>query len=630
MKNLAKIYFFIFILIAVGIGYLYFSLQHTTQKLSANVNRLFIQQANEFAKNISREITQQLPQDENFFDALFEGEYLREELEREISLIATDTYKYVFVLYRDESGTYRYLLDGSKKDKGEFGEKLHVNKEIWDQVWKNARSHVFYHKQVETLWVTYLYPVVIDGKTQAIIAIDFSNNIEKQIHEALLPLKTILFSIFAAIFLMFIVILLQLYFTYKTKKENLTDPLTGAYNRNYLREFLNNVQIENYKILMVDIDHFKQVNDTYGHQTGDKILQEVSKIIKNTIRDEDRLIRFGGEEFIIFIKKSRGLASECKVAKRIRENIAATNFHYNNQDLRITVSIGVTCRPQTFKTVSDAIKHADEMLYVAKRDGRNQVVLDAVNRQKEAGKQKLLPVYEVQEAIEEGRVVCYYQPIFHIKSRKIHKYEALVRIQNRDGSITPPMEFLPVVMHTNIYNLLTKTILGIVFEKIKENRVSISINLNFSDIIDKNIFSLILNELEQNKEYAHWLIIELLEYEPLDNSSEIFIKNLQSIKACGVKIAIDDFGSGFANYTLFQSLPIDIVKIDASIIKNIDTPNISKSITESILTLTNALNIETVAEFVHSLSVLKTLEDMNIDYAQGYYLGKPEATISIL
>ncbi|XXF43027.1 EAL domain-containing protein [Sulfurimonas sp. NW9] len=93
---------------------------------------------------------------------------------------------------------------------------------------------------------------------------------------------------------------------------------------------------------------------------------------------------------------------------------------------------------------------------------------------------------------------------------------------------------------------------------------------------------------------------------------------------------MDDFGSGFANYTLFQSLPIDIVKIDASIIKNIDTSNISKSITESILTLTNALNIETVAEFVHSQSVLKTLEDMNIDYAQGYYLGKPEATISIL
>jgi diguanylate cyclase (GGDEF)-like protein len=378
---------------------------------------------------------------------------------------------------------------------------------------------------------------------------------------------------------------------------------------------------------MLDIDHFKGVNDTYGHKVGDNILSDVASIIKKVIRSDDIFIRFGGEEFLLFIRRKNTkemLATQ--IAERIRYKIEEKIFTYDTVSLKITISIGITCSPQHFKTISEAIKHADELLYIAKREGRNRVVSDMNAKEIPKYATQNLHINDIKDAIEENRLICHYQAIFCTQTQKIAKYEALVRIKNRDGSLIYPNEFLPNIVHTNLYNQMTKMILDIVFEKIKRNKVTISVNLNFSDIINKNIFKLIVEELEHNKDVAPWLTIELLEYEVLE-AQHSFEHNIATIQSYGVKIAIDDFGAGFANYNVFQILQINTIKIDGSLIKNIDTSPTSYKIVKSIKFLTEELGIETVAEFVHSKEVYATVKELGITKVQGFYLAKPQATL---
>jgi len=152
----------------------------------------------------------------------------------------------------------------------------------------------------------------------------------------------------------------------KTKKESIIDPLTSTYNRNFLRSFLKSINPARYQIMMLDIDHFKKINDNFGHKAGDLILREVAAVIKSELREKDRIIRFGGEEFLIFLYKEK---KECpaaeNISKRLKEKIEKRTFTYENTPIHITVSIGITSNPEHFKSVPDAIKRADEMLYIA-------------------------------------------------------------------------------------------------------------------------------------------------------------------------------------------------------------------------------------------------------------------------
>jgi len=625
MKYLIKFYTFIFFSIIAAIIYLYFSLQQTQEDLTNNINKLFVTQAKEFAANIQHNIHKKVHTD--LYKTLKEHLEIRQHLEHHMRTITTQTYKYIYILYRDKKGNYRYLLDGSKEDRGEFGEKLNVNKEVWDKVYSQQKPQLIFQNNLDGLWVTYLEPVVFHGKTEAVLAMDFSTTLPQEIANATKPLNNIFSYIFVAIVLMLIILLYQTFLNFKTKKESITDPLTQTYNRNYLRDLLTNINIAKYQILMLDIDHFKSVNDTYGHKVGDFILSSIAKLIQSVIRSEDILVRFGGEEFLLFIHRDRediDLAEN--IAQRIRETVQNKLFCYEDLTIKVTVSIGVTSTPEHFKSIGDAIKHADEMLYVAKRNGRNQVITDASANTLSNAPSTQLHINDIQEALDEDRLICHYQAIFSAKDDQVAKYEALVRIQNRDGSCSYPNQFLPTVMHTNIYNQITKKVIEIVFAQIKAKKIQISMNLNFSDIVSNDIFAIIIEELEANKDLAKWLVIELLEYELLE-TSETFINNIERIKSFGVAIAIDDFGTGFANYHVFETLPIDIIKIDGSLIKNIDTSQTSRTIVKSIIALTQDFGIESVAEFVHSQEVYAILKELGVTHMQGFYLAKPQESL---
>jgi len=623
LKHIKQLYTFIFISIVLAIAYLFFSTAQIQKTLNKNVENIFIQGAKSFAENINEEITTHIKNDP--YKELKKNPQMQKRMEHALSIIVNETYKYIFVLYKDKNGNYRYLLDGSK-DKARFNQRLSVDKELWDKVYTTKTPLVINQKKLDNLWITYLKPVVMNHKTVAIIALDFSAELPQDIYHAIKPLNKIFLYIFISIGLLIFILIYQSVANIKIKKDSITDPLTQAYNRNYLRDLLKNINIAKYQIMMLDIDHFKQVNDNYGHKTGDHILANTARIIQNEIREDDMLIRFGGEEFLIFIKKSLPLPSLAyDIGERIRKKIEMTHFNYEDKELQITLSIGVACQPEHFKTVSLAIKHADEMLYIAKREGRNQVISHATHQENSPESDKR-SINDVKAALEEKRIICFYQAIYNAKTNTIIKYEALVRMREKDGSITPPMRFLESIMYTNVYNDLTKTVLDNVFTQIKKKKIQISTNLNFSDILDNKIFDLIIAELQEHKELSSWLIIELLEYELIEEITIIQNRLLQ-IKEFGVKIAIDDFGSGYANYSIFKQLPIDILKIDGSLIKDIDTSETSYKITHSIAVLAKELGITTVAEFVHSKEVLECVKTLHIDELQGFYLAKPSPDI---
>ncbi len=627
MKSIRAVYIILTLGIILSIGYLNYGVTSTHKKLKENFEQVFVLQAEEFAKNIDLLIKSEVNGSATLYEILKRNPSLRDDLEKAISTIVTPSFKYAYVLYRDKKGRYRYLLDGSREDKGFFNQKLDVDKEKWNRSYETKKDQVLIQKNLEGLWITYLKPIIRNRKVDSVIAIDFSTALPVTIDNATKPLENIFHYIFAAIALLFSILLLQSYINYRTKKASLLDPLTNTYNRSYLREFLQSENPANYQVMMVDIDHFKKINDIFGHKAGDIVLQDVAALIKSELRERDKIVRFGGEEFLIFLHKEKlDCIAANNISKRLKEKIENRVFKYENTPIHITVSIGITVNPEHYKSFTEAIKKADEMLYVAKREGRNKIIFDFEGDKKSVSTQNKT-LSEVKEALDEDRVICHFQPILELNNKRVVKYEALVRLVERDGTVVLPFKFLPTISYTNIYNDLTKRVLSIVFKEIEKHKTPISINLNITDLLDNMIFTTITSEIESRKDVSQWLVIELLENE--HNSDSALLKDrVLTLKSYGVKIAIDDFGSGFSNFSIFQELPIDILKIDGSLIKEIDTSEVAYSITESISLFANKLGIETVAEFIHSKEIMLIVKDMGISHGQGFYLGKPQEKIS--
>lgn len=264
------------------------------------------------------------------------------------------------------------------------------------------------------------------------------------------------------------------------------------------------------------------------------------------------------------------------------------------------------------------------MLYLAKRDGRNCIRME----QKDKNSLNKLSIAEIKEAFDNNAIECYYQPIYSKTTQKILKYEALVRLIQKDNKVITPYLFLDKIFATTLYTELTQIVINSVFKEIKRLNVHISINLNFSDILDNKIYKLIIDSINRYKEYASFLTIELLEYEKIENISALR-KRIYEIKSYGVSISLDDFGSGYANYEVFKQLPIDIIKIDGSLIKDLPNSIISYKIVKSIIIFARELNIATVAEFIHSEEVLESAKKLDFDYLQGFYLSVPKKEIPL-
>jgi len=616
-----KIYTLLLIVIVTVFVYMYFLVADIQQNLSKNMDNIILNTAKELAQNITTNLKADL-HGRAIVSTFYKDEAFQKDISRDLSLLATSSFRYVYILYKDKRGTYRYLADGSHDEKGTLGQPLNVDKSRWDKVYQTKKGYVLHQQQLQSLWTTYLHPILCNNKVVAILAIDFSFEVPQHITKALTPLNRSFLFIFGAISILILLLAIEFYTNYKTRLRSFTDSLTGLYNRHYLRIFLEKNRIDTYQILILDIDYFKKVNDTYGHKAGDLILTGIATILKTSTRQEDIIFRYGGEEFLLFIKVQDNISLAQVVAQRIKNNVEQKEFLYENQNIKVTVSIGINEYPKKFKTITDAIKYADKMLYIAKREGRNCIRTE----QKIYKDNQKLSTENIKEALEQNRVICYYQAIFNAQTREIEKYEALVRIIKEDGTVISPCFFLEQIFGTTLYTELTHIVITTVFKQIEKKGIKININLNFSDILDNKVYETIITTLENNKKYASLLTIELLEYELPENINRVKEK-IEHICSYGTTIALDDFGSGYANYEIFKYLPITILKIDGSLIKDIADSEISLKIVKSIIVLAKELNIEMVAEFVHSKEVLDVVTTLDIEYIQGFYLAEPTQSI---
>ena len=599
--------------------FIYYEYTKTKENVFTIIQEHLLNEKSALLKNYSHFLVQKLGS--NIQSEISKDEDLYYRYEEELSLLRGNEIKYLYLLYKDKDNKFRYLLDTTVNidEKAEFNQKFDPQTTIWEDAYNTKKQQIARQHDLQTLWITIAYPLIIDGKVVAVLGADFTYDVYMQILDTLNPMEKIYFYVAIFMIIMLILAYILIYLYYINRKKSFIDPLTKIYNRQYLNEYLKTGSLEHYQLMMIDIDHFKQVNDNYGHDIGDKALISVVEQIKMSVRQKDILVRFGGEEFLVLIRK-QSLETCLVIAERIRNAVASHKILTVNKHIQMTVSIGINPFPFYAKNFDEAVKIADEQLYNAKISGRNCVrVSKEINKLQSLTSKR---ISDVKLAIDDNRILCAYQPIVLLDGGEILKYEMLLRLLDTQGSIIAPLEFLPAIRHTNVYINVTKIVIDLAIKTLKENSFELSMNLDLQDILNADIMNLLRDGFLNHPELACRLTIEILEHEEITNF-DVIKEHIDILKGLGFKIAIDDFGSGYANFQYLLYLDIDILKIDGSLIRDIDTNRNSYYIVETIGNFARKMNIRTVAEQVETIEELKTLKELNIDSLQGYLLGKP-------
>lgn len=614
----------IFILLLIYLLDTYIS--NTQEQLYKRLENSMVQDMSYIAQNFDKEFKKNvvLKDDESLFEHLKSKSKLRQDIEHNLHYLVTSKIKYLYIIYQDEKERFRFLADGSNEDKARFNQKLDVDNTKYKEVYTLKEELAITQKSLDALAITFLYPLIYKENVEALLVFDFSSNTESELHKIISPLKTMFMLMYILVAVFLVVTLIQTLLYYQARKRSYIDELTGVYNRQYLRYFLDSHDIEEYKILMLDFDYFKKINDNYGHSIGDKVLVFGTQLIQCELSKEDKLFRYGGEEFLVLLHKQ---SDAITAAERIRKKIDEEYFIDENISINISLSIGVNPFPSHARNTSKAINIADSMLYKAKLQGRNRVVSYTLGMQIDIDEKHSSShnIHGVVEALAEDRVICCFHKIIDQKNQA-YKYEVLVRYRDKDGEMIYPNHFLSDIMHTKVYTDLTKKVIDISIDMIQSQNIQMSINLNVNDLLNSDIVEYIIYKVNEASIGHDYLTIEILENEEIHNIKEIqgVVTKLHSY---GLKFALDDFGSGYANYSYLIELEIDYIKIDGYLVENVLKSEKSMSIVKSIIDLAHEMNVKTIVEFVSSKEIHDAMLSLGTDYLQGFYISKPEQEI---
>jgi len=389
------------------------------------------------------------------------------------------------------------------------------------------------------------------------------------------------------------------------------NPETGSFYRAFLTDHYEKINFSDYYIALADIDLFKRINDLYGQKNGDMVISAIMKRVTNVLNRDDIFVQYGGEEFLLLISKKD--TSDRRFRERLEEIrvlIENLNFRIEESKVKLTISIGAFIESQNAKSLQDSIQKADTALYDAKHSGRNRVSYFDVSKDKKLYREKL------KEMIESDKLVCHYQPIMNLETNEVHHYEALLRIET-DGKIIFPDKILPELEDSYFYSRISMRVIEFNIRKMRENpKLKVSINLSADDLLNDAILSLLF----QNSDLSKRVLIEILENKSIDY--EKVEASIQKLKILGYKICIDDFGAGFSNIDHLLNLPIDYLKLDGSMIKNIHNDKEAHSIIEAITFFCQTNGIEVIAEFVENEEIVEILKGFGIKYGQGYYFDR--------
>ena len=456
------------------------------------------------------------------------------------------------------------------------------------------------------------------------------------VHTQLGPLGTLLFSLPLGV--------LRYTLTMYTRQTRRTiqalelqarhDHLTGLPNRVLLRERLNSILLKDEEgrggagkrgvLLLLDLDHFKEVNDTFGHYAGDRLLEQVAHRLRDNVPANGLVARLGGDEFAVLIATAALSAEEVKALPGDLLALLDRPVLVEGQRLNVAASIGVVHYPADGLDADSLLRRADVAMYVAKRSHSGYANYDA--EQDEHTPERLGLVGELRQAIEQNELTLVYQPQVAVGTHQVTGVEALVRWEHPRRGMIPPTEFVAIAEHTGLIEPLTRCVLRGAMQQCRAWRekglhLPVSVNISATDLQDG--FAQVVEELlEAHDVTADYLRLEITEGAMMvdhDRSRRV----LQDLRALGVRISVDDYGTGYASLAYLGHLPIDELKIDRSFIAGLRSSAANLAIVRSTIGLGHDLGLVVVAEGVEDQPTWDVLAELGCDTIQGYFASRP-------
>lgn len=429
-------------------------------------------------------------------------------------------------------------------------------------------------------------------------------------------------------------------FTEKKKFEELIwqqanfDTLTALPNRRMIYDHLDHEIKKSHRggkklaVLYIDLDRFKEVNDTLGHEMGDLLLKEAACRIESSVRDADVVGRLGGDEFLVILAELDEVSSVGRVANNILNKLEE-KFDLGKEIGYVSSSIGITIYPDDGVTVSNLLRNADQAMYAAKRDGRGRFNYYTASMQ-EASALRLQMINDLHAALRENQFEVYYQPIVELSTGSIHKAEALVRWNHPVNGLVSPVHFIPLAEETGLIVPLGNWVFIQATNQVakwrKQYHPEFQVSINKSPVQfrdDKNNhLSWVMSHLHELGLTGQSIVIEITEGVLMEEREEI-CQQLLSFRDHGIQVALDDFGTGYSSLSYLQKFDIDYIKIDQSFVSNLVPNSSNLALCEAIIIMAHKLKIKVIAEGVETEDQRALLMAAGCDYAQGYLFSRP-------
>ncbi len=413
------------------------------------------------------------------------------------------------------------------------------------------------------------------------------------------------------------------------------DSLTGLYNRNYFTEKLEQIAATNSTsaLLFIDLDHFKYVNDTLGHEAGDRMLVQAARWLRHRLRECDTLCRFGGDEFTILIEST----SQEKVIQLANKLITTMSeqliFIDSNQNFQVSCSIGITMIDSDLYTPDEFLSQADLACHEAKRAGRNRFYFYE-KLKNETGKMEedIGWSRRIEAALKSDQFILEYQPIINVHTGNSDIYEVLLRMPGDGDKLIPPSAFLPAAQRFGLmvdidHWVIEHALKALSIQRQSKPTIKFAINLSGHVFEEVNLVKIVQENIERFNIPPDALIFEVTEQVAVHHIAEANLL-IKKLIALGCEFALDDFGSGFSSFNYLKHLPIHYIKIDGNFIENMTNDKTDQAMVQSMIQIAKTVGKFTIAEYVLDEDTMALLKKLGIDYAQGHYIGRPKQLLA--
>ena len=419
------------------------------------------------------------------------------------------------------------------------------------------------------------------------------------------------------------------------------DFLTGLVNRQEFERrvtrLLSTVEPGEHEhaLCFMDLDQFKVVNDTCGHQAGDELLLQLSSLLQTAVRKRDTMARLGGDEFGVLMEHC-SLKNALRLAESLQNVVQEFQFRWQEHSFKIGVSIGLVSINETVPNMTELMQKADAACYVAKDLGRNRIHLYHDKDENLVKRHGEMQWFErIQKALEKNRFCLYAQPIVPLAHNGEKHYELLLRMETKKGKMFSPDEFLAAAERYDLISQLDNWVIEKAFKLLAEHPVflnqveSISINLSGHSLSKDETLDFIISQLDKYQIEGNKICFEITETAAISNL-RIATRFISKLKKLNCRFSLDDFGSGLSSFGYLKNLPVDYLKIDGMFVKNIVTDSIDHAMVKSINEIGHVMNMKTIAEFVENDEIKGMVREIGIDYGQGFGIGKPIAFAELL